>query len=515
MSKDLYKRPYTYFGSYYIHLHAHNIGKLNGGTFNDIYTSFEGYKENNTTKALMKQYAYLTNQMITNNTDSNIKQLLDYDLDPERGNRVLNSLDQVIKEGLQEVTNTKNINKILANSSNKSISTWSATTINDMKKLGQQLNEMLAILQESFELFRKEGKSVLITLAEEKSMGDYANSLEDAIRRLKNKLKKGVFDLDKDQINHTLNKMESIITALRSGKTSKGEDLTYNALKHSFNQYVFSTGLGEAIAFKSEDLAKSTILQGLENMDLTGGSTTKIQLFDADGKPTSSREGVKAYGKADIQFPYISLSFADEVTGESGNIVMSIGISNKLYKTVKFSADNETRDGEFSVGGGLTLDQALRQSFNSQRLLYLAYNIFGWNNDSQVSNAVINLQDIIFTRSILNIFSSRGISDFAGYLLLNGKIVSVLEVINYALQHNIGVSHSKQAELGDNATAISFSLGSSKQHNAIIAFQKHLKDWSPRERSSSVVDAIKSSSLHGYIRPAKLIQALGTQNIKT
>lgn len=497
---------------YYIHRIMSDIGKLNGGNTTDIYTVFKDYKQKQVSKALKTQYANLFKNAVTQiKTDKNLYELLDYTVDPNRGDKIITEMDKVIKEELEKVGNSQNINKVLDTVQYTKVSQWKSNTIDDMTKLGKQLNEMLNILQEAFDVFREGGTKVLLSIDQQQSIPDYAKALAIAVQDYKKRLedKRRKFSLTSEQINHVLSKMDSLVNALLTGKTSTGGTITYNVLKHLFDQYIFSTGIGEAIAYKASDLAKSTIIQGMaENLNLSGGETTKIQLFDEEGKPISELEGKKTYGKADIQFSNVAIHLENIDEIGSGTLTMTIGISNKLYKTISFREGNEQDPGEFSVGGGLTLDQALREAFGSdQKKLYLAYNIFGYHNKSSIQDAVINLQDIIFTRSIMNIFSSRGLNDFSGYLLLNGKIISVWEIIQYALETNIGISHSGQRNLGDNATGISFSLGSSEQHNALIAFQSH-KSWSPEERANSVDTAIKGAGLHGYIRPAKLLQAL-------
>ena len=503
---NIYDNPYNFLGAFYIHKHVNHIGLMGGGSFNDIYSAFEGYKQNQVSQALKNQYAYLTKDMMRGNTDSNILSLLDYGTDPNARDTLLTSLDNVVKQGMQEMVNTQEINQVLSKVKKINISEGKEAVTSNFKKLGKQLNEMLLLLQESLEVFRRDGESILITIDEQNSLLDYEEALRNAVVKIHKRLSRSAFRLNSKQIEHTLNKMETILSMIETGKSKSGKDLTFDILKHAFNQYVFSTGLGEAIAFRGMADAQSTVFDVVHKASLSGADKTRLQLFDENGikKETGMEQNsALTYGKADVIFPAIEFSLDDH----PGRIIMDVGVSNKLYKTAYFRYGAENLSGEFSLGGGLTLEQGLYQAFgNNQRRLYLAYNLFGWQNDPSIQTALINLQDIVFTRNIITLFGSRGGSsvDFASYILLNGKIVSLWEVILYALDNNIGISHSLQANGQAEQKGISFSIGDKDSHKAMTTFQDYLEIWSIAKRSFSVKDAISKSKMTAHIRPNKL-----------
>ena len=501
----IYDYPYNFLGAFYIHKHVNHIGLMGGGSPNDIYSAFEGYKQNQVSQALKTQYASLTQEVMAGDIDPNIKSLLSYGSDPNARDTFLTSLDEVVKEGLQEMVNTQEINQVLSKVKKINIVEGKEKVTSNFQKLGKQLNQMLTLLQEALELFRNNGESILITIDEQNSLSGYESALRDAITKIKKRVQRSAFRLNIKQIRHTIDKMDTILDMLDTGKSKSGKELTFNVLKHAFNQYVFSTGLGEAIAFRGMADAQSTVFDVIHKASLSGADQTRLKLYDENGvekKGGPEQKSALTYGKADILFPYTEFTIEDY----PGKIVMNIGVSNKLYKTASFRYGAETLSGEFSLGGGLTLEQGLYQAFgNNQRRLYLAYNLFGWQNDPSIQTALINLQDIIFTRNIITLFGSRGGRiDFASYILLNGKIVSLWEVILYALDNNIGISHSLQASGKTEQKGISFSIGDKDSHEAMTAFQKYLESWSIARRSFSVKDAISKSKMTAHIRPNKL-----------
>jgi hypothetical protein len=55
------------------------------------------------------------------------------------------------------------------------------------------------------------------------------------------------------------------------------------------------------------------------------------------------------------------------------------------------------------------------------------------------------LNDLIATRQIIRLFSSAGTeSDFVNFMLLNGKIISVWDIVKYAISSDLSVSKSQK-----------------------------------------------------------------------
>ena len=523
MSKNFYaEQPYIIrnTNNYYIHNHVDNIGKLQGGSFNDIFSTFNEQKKQAASEAVKNQYkSLLTNRHNMGSTDKEGQDFINQLLDPNRGDELVSELNKALSEELDKIADSKNIIKLLDAVKNKEVRTPKGKIEDNLKELCGQLNDILEVVRAGLEIYQRDGKNLLTGLAykQQYTREDYGKHLENKIKELKKQLsKQGTFNLNEEQIDQIISNLQILADVLKTGVTkSSGETLTFGAIKHIFNQNILSTGLGEAIAFKTEDLAESTLLNFLvdenninQSIESTGTSTFKIHMTDSQGRPLNKTEGKKTFGKTDIKLNNIYLSLSD-ISGEyDGLLELTLGISNKLYQSVKYNTTNPTGQGEFEVGRGLTVDQGLRMLLTSKRDFYLAYNILGWNNNPKVAQAVSNLQDALFTRSVIYLFGSRGgPEDFAGFLLLNGKITPLWDVILYVIQNNVGKTHSLQQKMSENNRgAISFSLGTKEQRLAMTSFQ--YMHANPKMRSQLVNDAVRASSMAGYIRPAKLAQAL-------
>ena len=74
-------------------------------------------------------------------------------------------------------------------------------------------------------------------------------------------------------------------------------------------------------------------------------------------------------------------------------------------------------------------------------LQYLVYNTFAWTSQSapksggsminkkDLEQPLIAIQDALFTRAVIYLFGSRGKQDFANFIMVNGKLVSLWELI--------------------------------------------------------------------------------------
>ena len=129
---------------------------------------------------------------------------------------------------------------------------------------------------------------------------------------------------------------------------------------------------------------------------------------------------------------------------------MNVGISDKFYKTSYFpNLPGHKKDQSFSSGSGGSLSEALASLFSGNiKYLYLSYNALVHGRDDDWSVAQQALNDLILTRQIIRLFSSRGGSeDFAQFMFVNGQIVPIWQLIMNSSQ-NLSLSES----LGGNKT---------------------------------------------------------------
>ena len=504
---------------YYIHAHAKNIGKLiNSNGNQELYKAFNKKKKQIVGEATKTHYKnlFISNIKINENTPK----YLDEVLDPNCNEKIISNIDKVLKEELQKNVNTEVIQKALENTSKNKIRGGKEKIKNDLRRTCEEINKFIENLLDMLRCFNQNQEEIMLSLKlqynDKKSIKDYGQYLSKKIKELEQLLTKNSFKIHSAQIRSvkfSLNRIAQMLDQYE-GKTTEGKDYTFDSLKTLLDNNSLSTDIMETFFLFAGDIAKNAPLYYSTNeVKQAGAEPVQIQVTDANGDFVEDNGqdvymDTKAFGKTDVKVGNVNLSLEGILeNNQQGHIKLDIGISSKFYQSKNFNINDLRANDEFSVGGGLTLEQLLNMTFSKNSELYLAYNTLAWNNDSRISQALINLQDIIFTRSIINLFASRGgRSDFAGYMVINGVIVSVWDIINYAISHNIGTSHS----IASNNQAISFSLGEQRQY--LTSFQ-NMPMPGPELRSKKVGDLIQAMHLHGYIRPAKLINALKKQDL--
>lgn len=521
---------------YYIHCHAHNIGKLEGININTASSLFKNYKQQKVNKAVKYQYASLLKdnyKIIDKSSTKFIDEVLDLN------ESVITKLDGFLKENLQKYyINADQISKALQQVKSNKLSS-STELINssreNLQQFGAELDKAFSIICQTLDLYKVNGKEILegIMLQEDTnnslSLLPYAKKVEIAIKKLKNANKNKMVSIDRVKIEHVVKTLEILKDNLTTGvmkskykdddDTYKNKPITFNAIKNLFEKEIFSAGLGEAIAFKTEQIAAEAPLKMLKDnngktkgLELVGQNSVPLWISNPKGEYASdSILGASRQGKVDIKLKNVFISLEDVFDSDySGEMKLNIGFSNKLYQSVNLNNENISKySNSFSVGRGLTLEQAINMTFDNLKLRYLAYNVFAWEDASETQLALINLQDAIFTRSIVNLFSSRGGGDdFAGYIIINGKLLSIWEIILYAINANIGISRSQST----GQEGIVFSLG--KERTKLSEVRRlpwpagaKLQDVI-NNRASFIKDVIKSIPITAHVRPVQLMKMM-------
>lgn len=520
---------------YYIHHHAYNIGKLEGININTVSSLFKAYKQQKVNKAVKYQYASLVKD--TTFIDNQSIKFIDENLNVNES--VISKLDSFLKENLQKYyINANQISKALQQVKSNKLSS-STELINssreNLQQFGAELDKAFSIICQTLDLYKANGKEILegIMLQENSdnplSLLPYAEKVEVAIKKLNNANKNKMVSIDRAKIDHVTKTLKILKDNLIAGTMKskykddddiyKNKPITFNAIKNLFEKEIFSVGLGEAIAFKTEQIAAEAPLKMLKDdngktkgLKLVGQNSVPLWISNPKGEYASdSILEASRQGKVDIKLKNVFISLKDVFGSDySGKMRLDIGFSNKLYQSVNFNNENISKyNNSFSVGGGLTLEQAINMTFDNLKLKYLAYNTFAWENASETQLALINLQDTLFTRSIVNLFSSRGgKDDFAGYIIINGKLLSIWEIILYAINSNIGLSRSQST----GQEGIVFSLGSERTKLADVKklpwpAGAKLQDVI-NNRSSFVRDIIRSIPITAYVRPVQLMKII-------
>ena len=518
---------------YYIHYHMNNIGKLIGQEENDGYRSYnqkltEVFNKNLEDRAVKATKRHYANLLRTNaksvNGNSEVTKFLDYILDPNLGDKVINNLDMIVKNKLQYEINEDWIAKTLALRKDRAlkINGGGAYIKDDIHKTCEEVNKMLKIITSGLSIYNNQGQDVLFGIVElnGNNFNDLSQCgvyLQNQLLQFKAALENGkIFTINRKHVEAAMKGIETIAKALIAPKNSKNEDYTYNSLLTILTNQALSTDIGEVFCYrldnKINEAINSAFVNFADKFKREGDNPVSFELYDSEGNlqikegGAAITEGKSEFQKIDEQAEGIKMSLSEITKNKySGYLELKIGISNKFYtsRNITFNLNNTSSTNEFSVGGGINLAQALKITLSNPAELYLAYNGLAYEKETGISKkAIKSLKNAIAVRSLINLFSSRGgSSDFAGYIVINGAIVSVWDIIMYAIKNRITIGES-----GSNGIRIDFKLNNSfyNLHN-ISNFI---------ERSKSINNKIKSSYFDGYIKPSKIINAVKNQTLQ-
>lgn len=511
---DFYIRyPYKFHGNYYIHYHAQNIGRLNQGSFEDLSLAFNDSKVQQTANIMKNQYRYLLSKNIhkqTKITDPAILQLMLQNGD-QTNDQLLTQFNQIIQEELQKRVNEKAITTALNTAKSLSLSKSKEGITKNLTNTCEQVNNILVTIEKVINKFKKDAtaEGIAFTLFDVNTLEGENNktkitnmglNLTAQIVDIEEKLQGKLFPFNGSQQKAITDGIQQLANALIRG-TKKGstkgssEELTLNSLKHIFDQNIFSTGIGEAIGIKAQKVRNSALKNTLNGLELKGQNNVSFIPSNEEGifDEESDLKDESRMGKVDIKYSNVSLHLGETSFGLGGTLDLSIGISNKLYQSNNFRYSNLTGGGGFEFGGGLNLKQLIDMISSSNKIKYLAYNAFSWSKEPFVQNSegYINLYHIMAIRSLLNLVSTRGgYQDFAMFMLLNGQLVPVWDMLLYVITHNISYS----------GNAINIIIKGSKY----LSPARELKNGNINTRVSMLNKAFESASITGKVYPGQL-----------
>lgn len=512
-------------GYYYIHLHQYNIGKAQPGTITSsgknppdgkIAYAFNQLKKQKVNNAVMEQYKtlFLNNLNIGDAEYNYISQLFNSNGSED----ILRTLNNEMQKALEEHLNIQKIENLLK--LEKGIK-WDGFSIkNDImtEKSVQTLDSLLEALAEGVkEINSTYGKAIAAILIAAKNDvnkgGSFTNlgaNLLIELEKQETLLSKGNKTVNKDQMLKAvveLKKLAAQFKNLTKGGVNpnkkSAEPITADAVKSFVEKQLFSTVLGETVAAHINTAAnKTTIMEIKKSIDSIVGSgkdTMKLQVQDEFGRYTQDTWDQARQIKSDVRFNNVTVHTEDILGPNAGEIKISFGISNKAYKTNSFGGSfDDFKSQTFSVGGGMTVGHAIDMMTSNDYLRYLAYNTFARSNT--MKNSLHALQNAIFTRSIIYLFGSRNIDDFANFILLNGKLVTLWDIILYAINNNIGLSSSEASQ----DQAIMFSIDKKQRQE----FTAYVNEKFHQIRVANTNQAINSASLHAKVRPAALMKVI-------
>ena len=545
---DFYKREPNFYAEdkLYIHIHKRNVGRMGGNTAksdNELASIFSNYKEGKDSivqKAVTNQYAQAVRKSINDSrTHSDfLNEVFDSKNDVTG---ILDQLHKVMQEGLEQYINTDNLVKLLQNEKklkwspsyktiqdlDKALSTQTGSYKDDLKALDillQSMADTVALIESPLgvelatALLASENKTNNFT-----SIKKYGSNLQRVLNDFKQK--NNAILINQPLIQEAIDNLENIIKPLATLQLQKNDGTTSKTTLGKLQGRVtqnFFPNLAEILAAQIQDVAVKGAIKIHQNARRTGAETSQIQITDTEGNYFNAGffdDGGKKQDKADNIYENVRLRLDSLRDGEQGYIRINIGISSKSYVSQHFGKDTSLADFNdvYSLGGGMTVGNAFRLllgDINSNVYVkYLGYNILSHDaNDSGETGGFPEglqaLQDVLLTRSIVYMVAGRNKQNIAQFMMINGNLLSVWDIIKYALNNNIGQSSS---QISNNPNARPGIYMSIEKRKDVIAYARS-RDWVKRIVDTN--DAINSSTMKAHIIPKQIINYIETNNIK-
>ncbi len=241
--------------------------------------------------------------------------------------------------------------------------------------------------------------------------------------------------IKKQSLQSAKSMLQNLGYVLETGKfKSTGSDLSVKGLSRLLLNCLVSTSIAEGLSVASYFKAGHVLYDAMAQ--IVGSDQILIQ--------SNNQDDYKITGKTDVKVSGVDLSLQGYDDGkDGGGIKIDIGISSKFYKGQKFNSNLNSPQGTYGSGSGGTLGEALRAIWDDPIDRYLVYNFF----THQMHQSEFN--DLIATRQIVRLFASAGSeSDFAQFMLINGKIVSIWSLVKYAISTDLSISASGKSQAG-------------------------------------------------------------------
>ena len=485
---------------FYIHKRKRDIGKAANGNHmsdKDIAQVFSRQKEQ-AGEASKTHYKtlFLENLKLNNSSLALLSESFEEDTES-----IIAEIDKQLKQKLQATVNQQELEKLMGYY--KSSAKASKDLLSGSREATAAFNSILQNLADATALIHGEYGAALASLLvyykqdgrRKMSLAQMGERLSDAVSDFVNR--NPAIPLDEAKIINAVQALARLGQSFSEGQTSTGRDIVKSNITKVVDS-AFQTGFSEVIGSQLQSIAELRVKEELSK--IVGSETVQVQKSDLQGYLTEL-QGDKAAGKTDILHPNVSVTIdKSAVTPNGGNIKMDIGISNKFYRS--FAFPGASYDGQrlhFSSGSGGTLKEALETLFETDFQHYIAYNTL-FQGASGLPAATIALQDILLTRQITRLFASRGgVEDFSQYVIVNGQVVSIWGLIQYALNNQVGLSASMDNDM---------SQGMVLHIQGRKEIFTHQSEKNARIRVPAVNAAINKATIMATVRVEKLITAI-------
>ena len=544
-SKIFYKQPYykNKWGGFYIHFHGRDIGRIQKWVnYGDISQEFINQKEN-ISEALVNQYTnlLLSNISVSTENISFLGELVGKDY----RETFISELDVAVKEILGPQINIEVLKA--AHSSNHYLYDTEELIINQgdkgIEKTIKDLNKILKIVEKVINLSKYDNNAKDLSL--KIGLGAVLRNAKGAPPNLQNvghvwinqinkikRLQKKGFWITLKQENQLIKYLNSITAYFKQENNKDYRNLTLNTIKHIFEQNISPKGIGESFgllikreAMKQSNQSIEKALEELEginkitNFPGDGGDQNTLYFSNAKGNysDTDSQnilQGItnkdkinKGQNKTDAT-EEIKVKVQSKHKDKEVEIKYEVGVSDKFYLNKDmFEIEDGVEypsDGLFELSKSLPLGAMIKSTFRTKRLQYLAYNVIAWQDDKEdgnnASNAIYALQECIFRRNIIHGMSSRSgpKKDFAAYFLINGQLLSLWDIINFAL-------NKKDSNIGSNQTSKEKGISFYYEKSPITNIISNRLQYSMVKRIAGVNTAIDDANVIVSINPSHLV----------
>lgn len=486
-------------GNYYVHLYPQHIGQADGaGDSIEVFLKSLQQVKRDALNSVKQEYKTLFKNSISKGGQKLLAEIYQND-------DVLTNVQNLIKGRLQK---DLNINKMAALMSiersvmpvEKDLDSIAKKIFNDSKHRMENFDKLITALVEAVKLVesKTEGPLLSARLTDMKYNKKGEVDLSDLGERILSELSKfkatqanfSAFQIQQmDLIVRTLNVLG---LNLKEGQTRSGKSLTETNLQRVVDA-IFNTGIAESMAGMIKGKALSTIAENF-NIKLTGSTSVKVQ-FSKELQELMELSSAAKSGKADVKYNNVSMGISLDNKKYYGNILIDLGISNKFYRTKYFPNVPGSNARTYSAGSAGSLWQGLMATFlGSQRAFYYSINIIvHYPGDHEYLS---QLRKIIALRQLIRGFATRGgNADFAQFLLINGQIISVWDIIMHA---------AKTMEYGSKYVAAKVNISNEEgMKKAGTGWKEELQD-----RILTVNNAIRKAKLEMTINLRNLAKSI-------
>lgn len=501
-------------GDLYIHKRKRDIGLANDGTEmsdGEISKQFSKQKE----QAVNAVKTHYQNMLLDNIViEDNLKTLLNEAMSEDEN--LIDMIDKSIKKNMEQTINRYELQKLRRHHLHLldlGQQLFTGTTAQKIKTF----DSFLEGLAQTVRLIKSPAADLFaIVLAQEK-IGKKKRSIKPSTIQLGTKIEHAIENFiiaidDKpiklptdpnDPLLSSISALNTFANTLSLGTTTTKNSVTEKNMSDIIDS-LFEQGFHEIVGSQLQSTANFNLDQALTTV--TGHDTVKVERTDTKGKTIGFTTDAARFGKKDINLKnvYVKLDLPKQYS-QFSELNMNIGISNKNYRTSAIfggaASISRMQTGlSFDSGSGGSLREALHAIFETDFDRYLAYNTLARGTELNAATQALNT--LILTRNINRLFATRGgAQDFASYILINGQIISIWDLITY-------VSDAK------NQIGLSQSMQNNTRQGASIHIQGREKIISAREpeqarlRVPRVNNAVAQASISAMVHVDKLAQAL-------